>query len=83
MAKTSYRYDMSTAQVPRIDREAYAAAAPFLARLKVYRDDPSWKQWHDLRGQALAGDIEGAEKGLERIMRRNTEEAKKRENGIA
>ena len=39
MARTTYRYDMSTAQVPRIDREAYAAAAPFLARLKVYRDD--------------------------------------------
>ena len=70
MARTSYRYDMSTAQVPRIDRKAYADAAPFLARLKVYRDNLSWKQWHDLRGQALAGDIEGAEKGLRKIIRR-------------
>ena len=70
MARTTYRYDMKTAKVPRIDRKAYADAAPFLARMKVYRDLLTWKQWHDLRGQALSGDIEGAEKGLATIIRR-------------
>ena len=70
MARTTYRYDMKTAKVPRIDRKAYADAAPFLARMKVYRDLLTWKQWHDLRGQAMSGDIEGAEKGLGTIIRR-------------
>ena len=70
MARTTYRYDMKTAKVPRIDRKAYAAAAPFLARMKVYRDLLTWKQWHDLRGQALKGELEAAEKGLATIIRR-------------
>ena len=70
MARTTYRYDMKTAKVPRIDRKAYADAAPFLAKMKANRDLLTWKQWHDLRGQALSGDIEGAEKGLQTIIRR-------------
>ena len=70
MARTTYRYDMSTAKVPRIDRMEYKAAAPFLSRLKVYRDALTWMQWKTLRGQALAGDIDGAEKGLAKIIRR-------------
>lgn len=70
MARTTYRYDMKTAKVPRIDRKAYADAAPFLAKMKAHRDLLTWKQWHDLRGQALSGDIEGAEKGLQTIIRR-------------
>lgn len=70
MARTTYRYDMSTAKVPRIDRRAYKAAAPFLAKLRVYRDALTWMQWKTLRGQALAGDIVGAEKGLMKIIRR-------------
>lgn len=70
MARTSYRYDMRTAKVPPINREAYANAAPFLAKLKAYRDLMTWMQWKTLRGQALAGDVEGAEKGLCKIMRR-------------
>lgn len=70
MARTTYRYDLRTAKVPRIDRKAYADAAPFLARMKAHRDLLTWKQWHDLRGLALSGDIEGAEKGLQTIIRR-------------
>lgn len=70
MGYTTYRYDMSTAKVPRIDRRAYKAAAPFLARIKVYRDALTWLQWKTLRCQALAGDIEGAERGLMKIIRR-------------
>lgn len=70
MARTTYRYDMKTAKVPKIDRKAYADAAPFLARMKVYRDLLTWKQWHDLRGQALNGELEAAENGLAKIIRR-------------
>ena len=70
MARTTYRYNPREAQTPPIDRRAYAAAAPFLARMKVYRDLLTWKQWHDLRGQALKGELEAAEKGLGTIIRR-------------
>lgn len=70
MARTSYRYDMKTAQVPDIDREKYAQAAPFLARLKRYRRELDFQQWRTLRGQALSGDVEGAEKGLGVIVKR-------------
>lgn len=70
MARTTYRYDMKTAKVPRIDRRAYAAAAPFLARLKLFRRELTAQQWKTLRGQALSGDLEGAEKVLALIVRR-------------
>jgi hypothetical protein len=56
--------------VPPIDRRAYAAATPFLARLKIYRRELTAQQWKTLRGQALSGDLEGAEKGLAVIVRR-------------
>jgi hypothetical protein len=59
---------------PPIDRAGYRRAAAFLNRLK-YRRDLTWMQWRTLRGQALSGDIEGAERGLDRIMRRNAGEA--------
>ena len=70
MARTTYRYDMRTAKLPPIDRRAYDAAAVFLARMKARRDLLTWMEWKTLRGQALAGDIEGAEKELEKIIRR-------------
>lgn len=69
MAKTTYRYDMKTAVLPPINREAYAAAAPFLLKLKHRRNVLSFQQWKTLRGQALSGDVEGAEKGLLKILR--------------
>ena len=62
MAKTTYRYDMKTAVLPPINREAYAAAAPFLLKLKHRRKALTFQQWKTLRGQALSGDVEGAEK---------------------
>lgn len=70
MVRTTYRYDMSTAKVPRIDRRAYKAAAPFLARMKLHRRQLTVQQWKTLRGQALSGDLEGAEKGFALIVRR-------------
>lgn len=70
MARTTYRYDMRGAKTPPIGRRAYANAAQFLARLKVYRDILTYQQWRTLRGQAMAGDIEGAERGLSAIYKR-------------
>ena len=70
MARTTYRYNMREAQTPPIDRRAYAAAAPFLARMKLFRRELTAQQWKTLRGQALSGDLEGAEKGLAVIVRR-------------
>lgn len=54
---------------PEIDRAAYTAAAPFLARMKVYRDVLDYMQWKSLREQALSGDVEGAAQKLEQIIR--------------
>ena len=70
MARTTYRYNLREAQVPPIDRRAYVATAPFLARLKLFRRELTAQQWKTLRGQALSGDLEGAEKGLAVIVRR-------------
>lgn len=43
---------------------AYAAANDFIRRLRQYRGRLSRDQLKTLRGQALKGDIDGAEKGL-------------------
>lgn len=69
MARTTYQYDMTTVQVPDIERERYAKAAPFLARLKHYRRELDYQQWRALRKQALDGDVEGAEIKLLHILR--------------
>ena len=73
MARTTYRYDLKTAEHPPIDREAYAKAETFLNRLKRYQRDLDYMQWKTLRGQALAGDVEGAERGLMKIIRHGEE----------
>ena len=67
---------MKTAQVPDIDREKYAKAAPILARLKRYRRELDFQQWRALRRQALDGDVEGAERGLLKILRGGEESGK-------
>ena len=61
---------LAEAKLPEIDNRVYNAAAPFLRRLRLYRDILTFEQWRTLRGQALAGDLEGAEKGLGVIVRR-------------
>lgn len=48
----------------------YARAEPFLRRLKQYRKHMNSNQFAALRGQALHGDLEGANAGLEKIVRR-------------
>lgn len=55
---------------PDLAQDIYAKAAPFLRRLRGYRNILTFEQWRTLRGQALAGDIEGAERGLGVIVRR-------------
>ena len=48
----------------------YIRANSFLTILKKYDGELTWQEFKTLRGQALAGDIEGAIKGLERILSR-------------
>lgn len=45
-----------------------------LISLKAHRPQLSAQQYCTLRGQVLAGDDEGAMKGLQKIMRRRREE---------
>ena len=49
---------------------AYLKAHTFLHTLKKYNGLITWQEFKTLRGQALAGDVEGATKGLERILGR-------------
>ncbi len=49
---------------------AYLQAHGFLKLLKKYNSKLTRQQFKTLRGQALAGDIDGAVKGLETILYR-------------
>ena len=49
---------------------AYLKANNFIQSLKRNVKYLSWQEFQTLRGQAIAGDIEGAQKGLETILRR-------------
>ena len=62
--------ELAKARLPQIDNRAYNAAASFLKRLRFYRDVLTFEQWRTLRGQALHGDVDGAERGLGVIVRR-------------
>lgn len=48
----------------------YLKAHGFLNILRGHLDDITMQEFRTLRGQALHGDIEGAEKGLHRILTR-------------
>lgn len=50
----------------------YIKANNFLTALKRHDEDLTQQEYKTLRGQALAGDVEGAIKGLERILSRKT-----------
>lgn len=39
-----------------------------LRTLKKYRDKLTWRQHSTLKGQILAGDVDGAMKGLRRVL---------------
>lgn len=49
---------------------AYLKAHFFLRKLKHYSLKLTGQEYKTLRGQALAGDVEGATKGLDVILRR-------------
>ena len=42
----------------------------FLAMLKMHDGELTQQEYKTLRGQAINGDIDGATKGLERLLRR-------------
>ena len=50
------------------DAMAYSAANGFIKELKLYKDMLTPQQIRTLKGQALAGNIMDARKGLKRIM---------------
>jgi len=55
---------------PRPVHEAtrYLAAHKFLEMLKRHDGEITRQEYKTLRGQAIAGDIEGATKGLDQIL---------------
>lgn len=48
----------------------YALINQFVKSLKTHQNKLSKQQMKTLRGQALSGDLEGAYKGLKKIMKR-------------
>lgn len=44
--------------------------ADFMRLLKMNRENLTRQQFGTIRGQAIAGDIEGARKGLEKVLKR-------------
>lgn len=48
-----------------------------LIQLKATKDKLSWQQYKTLRGQVLAGDPDGAMKGLRRILQRQRDRTQK------
>lgn len=45
----------------------------FLKRLKIFKKILTVQERKTLKGQALSGDIEGAKKGLDKILKRERE----------
>ena len=59
----------------REDASRYLRARLILSDLreKLRFGKITWQQYSTLRGQALAGDVDGAVKGLGRVLLRNSE----------
>ncbi len=47
---------------------AYRTAKPFLDTLRIYSRTLTRQQLRTLKGQALAGDLQGAMKGLRKLI---------------
>jgi len=60
----------------REDASRYLKARLILSDLreKLRFGKITWQQYSTLRGQALAGDVDGAVKGLARVLRKRWEE---------
>jgi len=54
----------------RHDVYVYLKAHKFLVALKKYSGKLTRQEMHTLRGQAISGDVDGAFKGLDRILGR-------------
>lgn len=61
-------YDETTVEA---DAMRYLKAREFLEKLRKVQNKLDVQTYKTLRGQALSGDVQGAEKGLERILRRD------------
>ena len=59
----------------RLDASRYLKARLILNDLrdKMRSGNISWQQYSTLRGQALAGDVDGAVKGLAKVLRQRLE----------
>ena len=59
----------------REDASRYLRARLILSDLreKLRFSEITWQQYSTLRGQALAGDVDGAVKGLARVLRKRWE----------
>ena len=64
------KWDIRTAKLPPIDREAYTNAAVFLNRMKHHRGALTYMQWKTLCEKALAGHVDEAEAELLQILRK-------------
>lgn len=52
------------------DAMAYSQAKAFLDEMRNHRDILTTQEMRTLKGQALSGDINGAEKGLAKLLER-------------
>ena len=50
----------------------------FLKRLKIFKKVLTTQETKTLKGQALAGDLAGAKRGLEKILKREREQRSER-----
>lgn len=61
------RYDTTAVEE---DAMRYLRAHSFLEQLRKYEKQLDRQQFKTLRGQALSGDVHGAEKGLRTLLNR-------------
>lgn len=53
------------------DAMRYLKAREFLEKLRKHQNELDAQVYRTLKRQAISGDVQGAEKGLERILRRD------------
>lgn len=61
---------MATRKVSKYSAADYAAAQGVIRGLRKHKDKLTRQEIETLRGQALGGDVEGAERGLREILKR-------------
>jgi putative heme degradation protein len=63
------REDIATREI-RSSAQSFLDAHKFLQLLRKHRNELSRQELETLRGQALHGDVDGANKGLDNILAR-------------